>query len=157
MDYEGRAARAGHGVDEALEIGFRILIVDADAAFDSDGDAHALLHGGDAGGDQIRLGHEAGAEAALLHAIGRAADVEIDLVVAQRFADGRRLGELRRIGAAELQRQRFLFSAETQEACAIAMDHGIGRDHLRIEKRMARHEAVEVPAVPVRPIHHGGD
>ena len=40
---------------------------------------------------QLRLRHQAGAEAALLHAVRRAADVEVDLVVAIALADRRRL------------------------------------------------------------------
>ena len=101
---EGAAAGAGDRIDEALQVGLAVLLVDADAALDGDGHGDALLHGGDAGGDQLRLRHEAGAEAALLHAVGGAADVEVDLVVAETFTDRGGFGERGRIGAAELQR-----------------------------------------------------
>ena len=50
-------------------------------------------HGRHAARHQRRLRHQAGAEAALLHAVRRAADVEVDLVVAEALADRRRLGE----------------------------------------------------------------
>ena len=58
--------------------------------------------------DEVRLGHQAGAEAAVLHAVGRAADIEIDFVIAELFADRRTLRERGRLGAAELQRDRML-------------------------------------------------
>ena len=70
---------------------FGILVVDADAAFHRHRDRDRGLHRGDAIADQRRLRHQAGAEAALLHAIRRAADVEIDLVVAEVRADPRAL------------------------------------------------------------------
>ena len=72
------------------------------------GTRHARPHGRHAVGHQLRLGHQAGAEAALLHAVRRAADIEVDLVVAEPLADRRRLRELRRIAAAQLQRHRML-------------------------------------------------
>jgi hypothetical protein len=43
---------------------------------------------------------------------------------------------------------------EADELGAIAVQHGAGGDHLRVEKRMARHEAMEEPAMPVGPFHH---
>ena len=52
--------------------------------------------------------HQAGAEAALLHAVGRTADIEIDLVIAEILADARASAERGRIAAAELQRHRML-------------------------------------------------
>ncbi len=66
---------------------FRILVVDAEPAFDGDRNFHRALHRRDAPRDQIRLRHQAGAEAAILHPVGRAADIEIDLVVAKILAD----------------------------------------------------------------------
>ena len=62
--------------------------------------------------------HQAGAERARLHAVGRAADIEVDLVIAEIFADAGRLGELLRIGAAELQRHRMLRRIEAEQPLA---------------------------------------
>src|SRR5438445_11170933 len=59
--------------------------------------------------------------------------------------------------AAELQRARMLERIKADELRAVAMQHGAGRDHLGIDERAARHEAMEEPAVPVGPLHHGGD
>ena len=68
----------------------------------------ACLHGGDAVADQRRLGHQAGAETALLHALRGTADIEVDLVVAEIGGDARAQGELVRLAAAELKRDRML-------------------------------------------------
>ena len=88
---------------------FGVLLVDADAAFDRDRNFYRLLHRRHAVGHQFRRLHQAGAERAGLHPVGRAADIEVDLVIAERLADARRLGELARIRAAKLQRHRMLF------------------------------------------------
>ena len=37
------------------------------------------------------------------------------------------------------------------------MDDRIGNHHLGVKQRMARHLAMEEPAMPVRPVHHRGD
>ncbi len=95
---------------------FRILLVDADAAFDGDRNRNSRLHRRNAVADQRRLGHQAGAEAAILHAVGRAAGIEIDLVKAEIGADPRAGRKRVRIGAAKLQRQRMLGRIETQAA-----------------------------------------
>ena len=115
------------------------------------------LHGGDAVADQRRLRHQAGAEATLLHAVGRTADIEVDLVVAEIRRDARALGELARIAAAELQRHRMLGRVEGQEPRAVAVQHRAGGDHLGIDQRPARQQAMEEPAVPVGPFHHRRD
>ena len=52
--------------------------------------------------DQLRLGHQAGAEAPFLHAIRRTAGIEIDLVEAEFGADFCASGKRARIGAAKL-------------------------------------------------------
>ena len=115
------------------------------------------LHGSDAVGDQRRRPHQAGAERAGLHAVGRAADIEVDLVIAERLADPRRLGEFARIRAAELQRDRVLFRIETKQPVARAVYDRVGNDHLGIEQRTARQLAMKEAAMPVRPVHHRRD
>ena len=87
--------------------------------------------------------HQAGAEAALLHAIGRAADIEIDLVIAEIRADARALRQRVRIGAAELQGDRMLRRIEAEQPRAVAMQHRAGRDHLGVKQRTARQQAME--------------
>src|SRR4029079_3690300 len=105
---------------------FRILVVDADAAFHRDRDRDRGLHGGNAIADQPGLPHQAGAEAALLHAVRWTADVEIDLVVAEIRADPRATGERRRIAAAKLQRHRMLRRIEADQPFAVAVQNRAG-------------------------------
>jgi hypothetical protein len=74
---------AATGVDEGEEAVEILLLVDAEPAFHRHRHGHRRAHRGDAVGDQRRLLHQAGAEAAGLHAVGRATHVEVDLVVAE--------------------------------------------------------------------------
>jgi hypothetical protein len=136
-----------------------ILLVDADAAFHRyrQSGGHCGLHRFDATRNQIRRLHQAGAERARLHPVGRAPDIEIDLVIAEIGGDPHRFGQLGRIAAAQLQRDRMLDGIVAQQALAVAMDHRVGHDHLGIKQRMARQLAMEEPAMPVRPVHHRRD
>ena len=114
------APAAATAVDQREQRLARLLLVDADAAFDGDGNVDRRRHRRDAFGDQRRLAHQAGAEAAVLHPVGRAAAIEVDLVVAEIGADARRLGEPRRLRAAELQRDRMLDRVEADQPLARA-------------------------------------
>src|SRR5262249_30785015 len=69
--------RAGERFERLLGI----LRVDTDPALDGHRHTHLRPHGGDAITDQRRLSHQAGAEAPLLYAVRRAADIEVDLGV----------------------------------------------------------------------------
>ena len=132
----------------------RVLLVDADAAFDRHRDIHRRLHGSNTVADQRRLVHQAGAEATFLHPVGRAADIEVDFVVAEAFADAGALRQRGRLRAAELQRHRVFACIEAKKPVAVAMQDGAGGQHLGIEQRPARHEPMEEPAMPVGPVHH---
>ena len=121
------------------------------------GTSTARGHGGDAARHQVGLGHQAGAEAGVLHAAARAADVQVDLVIAEALAD---LGAARqriRIGAAELQGDRMLGRIEAQEAVGIAVQDRARRDHLGVEPHAARDQAQKVALVPIGPRHHRRD
>ena len=143
-----------HGLGEILQRRFGILVVDADAAFDGDRNAHRGLHRGDALADKLRLRHQTGAEAPVLHAVGRTAGIEIDLVEARIGADARAFRQRPRIGTAKLQRHRMLGRIETQQPRPVAMQDRARRQHLGIEQRPARERAMEEPAMPVGPFHH---
>ena len=67
------------------------------------------------------------------------------------------IGERSGLGPAELHRHRVLGRIEPDEPRPVAMDHRAGGDHLGIDQRAARQRPVEEPAMPVRPVHHGGD
>ncbi len=132
MDDQRVGAGGNDIARQRIQRDFRILVVDADPALDRDRNTHRALHGGDALGDQIRLRHQAGAETAVLHPVGRAADIEVDFVVAEILADLGCAGEIARIGPAELQRDRMLAGIESKQPRAVAMDNGAGRQHFRV-------------------------
>ena len=142
---------------QRIQRSFRILIVDANPAFDRDRNGNRALHGLDTSGDQCRLRHQAGAKPAILHPIRRTADIEVDFVIAEILADFRRRREFARIGAAELKRNRMFAGIEAEQPTAIAMNDGAGRQHLRVKPGTPRHQAMEDAAMPVGPVHHRGD
>src|SRR5262249_7789061 len=139
---------------ERFERLLRILLVDADAAFDRDRQLDRARHGGDAVADERRLRHQARAEAAPLHPLRRAADIEIDLVVAEIGSDACADGERVRLAAAELECDRMLGRIEGEEADAVAVEHGADGDHLGVDQRATREQEMEERAVPVGPFHH---
>jgi hypothetical protein len=67
---------------------------------------------------------QAATNAALLHAVRGATDIEVDLVVAEILADLGRHREVARIGAAELKRHGMFASIEAKQALPVTMDDG---------------------------------
>ncbi len=157
MDDQRIRAGSDHAACQRIERNFRILIVDADPAFDRDRNTHRALHRIDAFSDKRRLSHQTGAKTAILHPIRRTSDIEIDFVVAEILADLRSYREIARLGAAKLKRHGMFACVETEQTPAVAMKNGAGRQHLRIKPRKPRHQAVEDTAMPVGPIHHRCD
>ena len=155
MDDESAATRLHHRDDEAGEVFLVILIVDADPALHRDRQLDRFAHGAHAVAHQFRLGHQAGAETAHLHPVRRAADIEIDLGIAEILAPLRGLGQECRIAAANLQCHRLLAVLKAQKPLAVAMADRLRRNHFRVKKSMRRELTVEDAAVPVGPIHHG--
>jgi hypothetical protein len=142
-------------LSQAFEGCFRILVVDADPAFDGDRNAHGFLHRRHASGDQCGLGHQAGAETTLLHPVRRTTDIEVDFVVTEILADLCRRREIARIRAAELKRHGMFASIEAKQALPVTVKDGARGQHLRVEAAAPGHQAVEHPAMPVGPVHHG--
>jgi hypothetical protein len=62
-----------------------------------------------------------------------------------------------RITSAQLETDRMLERVETEKARMISMQHRARGEHLRIDQRVPREQTMEVPAVPVRPLHHRRD
>jgi len=69
-----------------------------------DRDVHGALHGMDTSGDQRRLRSKQAAKTAVLYPIRRAADIEVDFVVAKILADFRCCGENRADRSRKLKR-----------------------------------------------------
>ena len=92
-----------------------VVVVDAEPRLHGDGHGDGGAHRADALRHALGLEHQRGAETAGLDAVARAADVEVDLVVAGRSAEPRRGRELAGIAAAELQRDGVLGGIEAQQ------------------------------------------
>ena len=157
MDGEGGHAGLDAEVHQGEEAILRVLIVHADAALHRDRHAHGLAHRRHALGHKLGLAHQAGAEAAALHPVGRTADIEVDLVVAEILADPRRLGQLTRVRPAKLQRHRMFARIVAQEPLPIPAQDRHRGDHLGVEQGAPAQRAVERPAMPVAPVHHRRD
>jgi hypothetical protein len=90
----------------------------------------------------------------VLHALGRASAVQIDLVIAVRLPERRAAGKIGRLAAADLQRDRMFSGVEAQVPLDVAVDKRASGYHLGVNHRMRRKLAEKEPAMPVRPIHH---
>ena len=149
-------ALAGDRLNEITEEFIAILVVDADTGLHRDRDRHHIAHRFDTVGHQRRVTHQAGAKHPVLHAIGGAADVEIDLVIAARLGQLRALRQGLRVAAAELQCDRVLFFA-IRQVVAFAMNNRPGGHHFGIQQRMPRQQPQEVAAMSVSPVEHRRD
>src|SRR5680860_345547 len=109
----------------------RLLAVDTQSALDGYGYGDCLLHGGNTTPHKLRLQHQAGAKCARLHPVQRAADIEVDLVIAIALADTRSLSQLGRITAAQLQRH-WPANIIFQQIIAVAMNGSISNHHFGI-------------------------
>ena len=75
--------------------------------------------------------------------------------IAPSLTERRALGEVSRLGTAQLQRYGMLFVVKAQMALDIAMQKRTSGDHLGVYLRIARQRAPKAPAVPVGPVHAG--
>ena len=156
VDDEGIAAGIAHLLDEGLQEFVGVLIIDADAGLHCHRNAHHIAHRLDAVGHQGGLPHQTGAETAVLDAIGGAAHVEVDLVIAALLGQLGTTSQVRRIAATQLQGEGMFLLAVTQ-IVPFAMDDGARGHHLGIEQCLAGHQTVEITAMPIGPVQHGGD
>ena len=155
MHDKHRTTRRGDGFDKPGKLPVGLHLIDADTVLHRDRDIAGIHHGLDAVRHQLWLGHQAGAEHPRLHPVRGAAAVQVDLVVAPFLGPPGTARQLCRVGTAELQRHRVLLGIEMQEALPVTVNQGAGGDHLRVQQRLFGEQAPEIPAVVVRPVHHG--
>jgi hypothetical protein len=65
------------------------------------------------------------------------------------------MGQIGGITAAQLQGQRMLLGIEAQMTLNAAMADCTGGDHLGVKHGVLRQKAMEKPAMPIGPVHHG--
>ena len=151
------AAGGRHGIDEGEEEVVILLLVHAQTALHGDRDVDGIDHRRHALCHQRGLLHQAGTETPRLHAVGRAANVEIHLVVAPVLGDTRRVRQVCRLAAAQLHGDGVLHGIETQQPITVAMDHRLRMHHLGIQARIGRQQPVEHAAMRICPVHHRGN
>src|SRR3954469_11675729 len=154
MHDEGLAAGVRHFGNEPLHEFIVFDGVDADPVLHGHRQRRFVLDGLHALGNQTRFRHQAGAERAFLYPLARAADVEVDLVVAVALPQLCAMGEVGRLASAELERDRMLLFAEGEVPLDVAMNQRAGGDHFGVKVSPGRDLAQEIAAVPVGPVHH---
>ena len=150
-------ASLGDGTDEIAHETVVLDPVDADPVLDGYRNRHGVAHRAHAVAHERGLGHQAGAEGAALHALARAAAVQVDLVVAPALAQARAVRQVAGLAAAELQRHRVLGRIEVQVTRLVPVQQGSCGDHLGVEQRTARQQPMEEAAVTVGPVEHRRD
>mmetsp|Transcript_15448 Transcript_15448/g.58748 ORF Transcript_15448/g.58748 Transcript_15448/m.58748 type:complete len:221 (-) Transcript_15448:42-704(-) len=149
------------GGDEVPKLVVAVHLVDADAAFDARRQArHALLHGLHDVGNEVLLSHQGGTKATLAsHALGRAAAIEVHLVVSKIACDASCPSHDIWIRPAQLQHQRLLLRTVRKEAVEQSVVRGVndllGRDHLRPKHGLLAKQAEEEAEVAIGVVHHG--
>ena len=157
MDDEHFATCLANRADKITHKRVALGLVNADAVLDCDRHIHHIDHGLHAIGHQLWLGHQAGAKRSTLDPFAGAAAVEVDLVIAPLLAQLGTVRQIRRVAATQLQGHGVLLRVETQVPRHITMDQRAGGHHLGVQQDVFTEQAVEVTAMPVGPIQHGGD
>ena len=93
----------------------RFLRVDTNPTFHSDINIDTRPHFCDTFRHQGRSLHQNRAETPRLHPVRRTAHIEIDLVIAEIFANTRSFSQLRRVRATKLQRNRMFRGIKFQQ------------------------------------------
>ncbi len=124
MHDECLGAALCHRADEVANKGVVLAAINADAMLDCNGYANGILHGAYAVAHEFGLGHEAGAEGAVLHALAGTAAIQIDFVITPFLGQTRAVCQRRWVRTTELQGNRMLLVVEAQMARQIAMQRG---------------------------------
>ena len=113
-----------------------VLVIHADPAFDGHVHIHRAAHRRDGFRHQRRLLHQHRAKTARLHAIRRAADVQVDLVIPRLRPDPRRLCQLVRVRPAKLQGHGMLRGIMIQQMHRATAYQGRRGHHFGIKQRL---------------------
>ena len=138
MHDEHVTTRTMHAIDETMQASIVVLVVDTDATFHRHRNLDCGTHRRDAFANERWFAHQAGAKSTGLHALAWAAAVEVDFVVTEVLADARRLRQQCRLRTTELQCQWVLGNVESEQACTITLNSGVGVHHFGIQPGMRR-------------------
>ena len=151
----------GNMRDKIIQTRLGVHIINANAAFDCHRQVGCPPHGGHAFSYQCGFSHQASAEPARLNTVGRTADIQIDFSISIGCRRRHRLRQARRITATKLQRCRNcavqVGPCKRQQPVTIAMNDRLGSHHFGEAQCRRCNQPVKQPAMPVRPVHHGGN
>ena len=134
MNNEYAAARVGDGADKVAEEFPGVEFIDTDTALDRYRNAHSVLHGLKAVGDQVLVFHEASAKVSVLHSIRWAAAIQVDFLKARFFNHLAAFGQVGRIRTSQLQNGGVFEFLMTQELVRVGMQQRVGRDHFAVQQ-----------------------
>ena len=152
-----RATGLRHRADKVAHKAIVFVFINTDAVLDRDRHIDHIDHGFDTVGHQHGLVHQAGAKGPALYAFAGAAAVQINLVVAPLRAQTGGHRQVGRLAATQLQGQRMLLGVKAQMPVDITVHERAGGHHFGIQAGVAGEEAVQIAAMAVGPVHHGGD
>ena len=155
VDDEHLATRVADSLYKISEEFPAVELVDPDAALDGHGDAHRILHGLETVGDDILVLHEACAEVSVLHAVRRAAAVQVDFLESRGFYEFGCACEIAGIAAAQLQYCRLFDWLVPEEHVGIfAMQKPACHDHLAVQQDVPREQTQKIALVTVGAVKH---
>ena len=157
MDDEAGAAGRPDGLYKPGQKVVAVLIVYADPGLDRDRQPDGGPDPGHTLGHPFGICHEAGPKAAALRAPARAADIQVDLIIALGLGEASAARERGRLGPAELYGQRVFDRVVFQQPAPFAPEQGAGGDHFRVEQGMPAEEPHEIAKVPVGMGQHRRD
>ncbi len=157
MHDEHIAPGFGHRADKVAHEGVVLAAIDADAVLHRHRQVHGVAHRGHAVMHQRRLSHQARTKRAALHALARAAAIQVHFVITPLLCEFGARREVCRLAAAELQGNRMFLGIEVQMPRHVAMEQGAAGHHLGVQARALRDLAMEVAAMAVGPVHHRRD
>ena len=130
---EDTATRIGESPDKVPEKLPGIKLINADAAFDGDGDGNGILHGLEAVGHQVLVFHKAGAEVSVLHPVRWASAIQVHFVESGTLYQLTCLRKFVRIGATKLKnRWEFAVFVFQKNVRILAVYKPCGYHHLAV-------------------------
>ena len=157
MDNENLATRIADSLYKIGEELPAVELVDPDAALDGDRNAYGILHGLEAVGHEVLILHKACAEVSVLHAVRRAAAIQVYFLEPGRFHEFRCTREVCGVASPELQYCGVLEGLVPEELFRFCVEHCVGDHHLAVEQNVPRKQTQEIALVTVGAVEHRRD
>jgi hypothetical protein len=158
MYNENATTRIGDSPDKVPKKLPGIKLVNADAAFDGDGDRDGVLHGLEAVGHQVLVFHKACAEVSVLHPVRRAAAVQVHFAKACAFHHLTCRCKFCGVASAQLQhRGHFAVFVAQEQFRVLAVQKSCRYHHLAVEQNVLGNQPQKVPLMAIGAVQHGSD